>query len=57
MVFTKDIQETSLSDSTQQSNISIEPAIYIPKYILITSNHLIFQMYTMLADYNAKIVF
>ena len=35
----------------------LPPSSYIPKSILITSCHLIFQIYTMLADHNAQIVF
>ena len=35
-------------------DFSLEPVIYKPKSILLTSHHLIAQKYTMLADYNAQ---
>ena len=38
-------------------DFSLELTIYIPKSILITYRHLIFQIYTMLPNYDTQVLF
>ena len=45
------------SPRANSKDFSLELAVFTPKSILITYCHLIFQIHTMLVDYNARIMF
>ena len=57
-VLSADILSADIASSRATGkDFSFEFRIYKPKSILVTSCHLYFQIYTMLEDYNALIVF